>query len=114
MLIDEATVYDFGTPMARRSIDEQGVRQSSDPNEDERNYLIAYLWYERRDESTRDEKTHKPKFRKELAALIKRTESKEHERLDTTVFPIATTAVDTRTDMVSPTLRLLVMWRINL
>ena len=33
------------------------------------------LWYEQRDESTLDDKTHDPKFHKELLALFKVTEA---------------------------------------
>ena len=107
LLTDEATAYDFGMQMAHRSTDEQGVRQLIDPNEDERIILVDSLWYERRHESTRDERTHDPKFHNELAALFKKTESIKHQLSDTTVFPIAATSIDARTDMVFPTLVLL-------
>ena len=56
LLIDEATAYDCGMQMAHRSLDEQGERQVNDPNEQERENLIDNLWYERRDDSTLDEK----------------------------------------------------------
>ena len=58
LLIDEATAYDYGMQMSCRSLDEQGARQVNDPNEQEREHLVDNLWYERRDESTLDEKTH--------------------------------------------------------
>ena len=76
--------------MSCRPLNEQGVRQANDPNEREREHLADNLWYERRDESTLDDKTHDPKFHKELLALFKVTESIKTERTNTTVFPMAT------------------------
>ena len=75
--------------MSSRSLDENGVRQVNDPNEQERKHLVDNLWSERRDESTLDEKTHDPKFHKELLALFRTTEAIKADRLNTTVFPIA-------------------------
>ena len=37
--------------MSSRSLDENGVRQVNDPNEQERKHLVDNLWYEGRDES---------------------------------------------------------------
>ena len=67
------------------------------------------LWYERRDESIRDERSHDAKFHKELLALFKRMEAIKQSRLDTTVFPVAVLAFDAKADIVSPTLSLLAM-----
>ena len=95
--------------MSIRSLDENGVRKVFDPNESERKLLIDNLWFERRDESTLDEKTHDPKFHKELLALFKETETIKAERTNTTVFPIAAIATDAKLDMASLTLTLLMV-----
>ena len=107
-LIDEATAFAYGMQMSSRSLDENGVRQVNDPNEQERKHLVDNLWYERRDESTLDEKTHDPKFHKQLLALFRTTEAIKAERLNTTVFPIAAIFTDARPEVVSPTLTLLI------
>ena len=107
LLVDEATVYDYGMQMSYRSLDENGVRQVNDPNEQERKHLVDNLWYERRDESTLDDKTHDTKFHKELQALFKVTETIKTVRINTTVFPIAAISTDAQHGMVSPTLTLL-------
>ena len=60
MLADEATAFDHGMEMARRSLDEQGGRRVNDPNEREREPLVDNLWFEYRDESTLDEKFMNP------------------------------------------------------
>ena len=100
-LVDEATAYDYGMQMLSRSLDENGVQQVNDPNEQERKLLVDNLWYERRDESTLDNKTHDPKFYKELLALFRTTEAIKAERLNTTVFPIAAISTDAKPGMVS-------------
>ena len=97
-----------------RSLNEQGIRQVNDPNKREREHLVDNLWDERRDKSTLDEKTHDPKFHKELLALFKKTESIKTERTNTTVFPTATVAMDAQPGMASPTLMLLVVMARNL
>ena len=79
LLIDEATAHDFERLMAHRSLNEQGVRQVNNPNEQGRKNLMDNLWYERRDESTLDQKTHEAKFLKELVALFKTTETRRTE-----------------------------------
>ena len=109
LLVGEATAYDYGMQMSIRSLDENGVRKVFDPNESERKHLIDNLWFERRDESTLDEKTHDPKFHKELLALFKETETIKAERTNTTVFPIAAIATDAKLDMASLTLTLLMV-----
>ena len=114
LLVDEATAYDYGMQMSCRSLNEQGIRQVIDPNEREREHLKDNLWYERRDESTLDDKTYDPKFHKELLALFKVTESIKIERTNTTVFPTATVAMDAQPGMASPTLMLLVVMARNL
>ena len=108
-LVDEATAYDYGMQMSSRSLDENGVRQVNDPNEQERKPLVDNLWYERRNESTLDEKTHDPKFHKELLALFRTKEAIKAERLNTTVFPTAAISTDANLEMVSPTLTLLMI-----
>ena len=95
--------------MAHPSLDERGVRQVHDLNEQEREHLIDNLWYEQRDESTLDEKTHEAKFHKELMALFKTTETIKADRMNTTVFPMAAVAMDAQPGMVSPTLALLIV-----
>ena len=114
LLVDEATAYDYGMQMSHRSLDDQGVGQVNDPNEKERKHLVKNLWYERRDESTLDEKTHEAKFYKELLALFKVTEAIKAERMNTTVFPMAAVATDAHLGMVSPTLTMLVVMAQNL
>ena len=108
-LVDEATAYDYGMQMSSRSLDENGVRQVNDPNEQERKHLVDNLWYERRDESTLDEKSHNPKYHKKLLALFRTTEAIKAKRLNTTVFPIAAVSTDAKPEMVSPTLTLLIL-----
>ena len=107
LIVDEATAYDYGMQMSIRSLDENGVRKVLDPNENERKHLIDNLWFERRNESTLDEKTHEPKFHKELLALFKETEKIKTERTNTTVFPMAAISTDAKLDMASLTLTLL-------
>ena len=80
--------------MAHQSLNEQGARQVIDPNEQERENLVDNLWYERKDDSTLDEKTHEAKFYKELVSLFKVTETIKQNRTITTVFPIAAVALD--------------------
>ena len=75
LLVDEATAYDYGMQMLSRSLDENGVRQVNDPNEQERKHLVDNLWYKRRNESTLDDKTYDPEFHKELLVLFKVTET---------------------------------------
>ena len=103
LIVDEATAYDYGMQMSIRSLDENGVRKVFDPNENQRKHLIDNLWFERRDESTLDEKTHEPKFHKELLALFKETEKIKTERTNTTVFPMVAISTDARLDMASLT-----------
>ena len=107
MLADDATAFDFGMQMAHRTFDENGVRQVKEPNGKERTNMIDNGWFERRDESTLDEKTHEPKFHKELLALFRKTEEIKQNRTEATVFPVAIQALDSKPDMVSPTLVLL-------
>ena len=107
LIVDEATAYDYGMQMSIRSLDENGVRKVFDPNENERKHLIDNLRFERRDESTLDEKTHEPKFHKELLTLFKETEKIKTERTNTTVFPMAAISTDAKLDMASLTLTLL-------
>ena len=68
---------------------------------------IDNLWFEKRDASTQDEKTHDLKFHKELLARFKKTQEIKQTRTDATVFPVATQDVDLQPNMVSPTLVLL-------
>ena len=107
LIVDEATAYDYGMQMSIRSLDENGVRKVLEPNENERKHLIDVLWFERRDESTLDEKTHEPKFHKALLALFKETEKIKTERTNSTVFPMAAISTDAKLDMASLTLTLL-------
>ena len=107
LLADDATAFDFGMQMAHRTFDENGIRQVKEPNEKERSNMIDNGWFEMRDDSTLDEKTHDAKFHKELVALFKRTEEIRQTRTDATVFPVATQAVNFKPSMVSPTLVLL-------
>ena len=114
LLVDEATTYDYGMQMSSISLDENGVRQVNDPNEQERKHLVDNLWYEQRDESTLDDKTYDPKFHKELLALFKMTETIKTERTNTTVFPIPAISTNAQHGMVSPMLTLLVVMAWNL
>ena len=107
LLIDEATVFDFGMQMAHRTFDDIGVHQVKEPNEVKKAKMIDNLWFEKRDESTQDKKTHDAKFHKDLPALFKETEEIKQTRTYTTVLSVATLAVDSQTNMVSPTLVLL-------
>ena len=109
LLADDATAFDFGMQMAHRTFDENGVRQVKEPNGKERTNMIDNGWFERRDESTLDEKTHEAKFHKELLALFRETEKIKQNRTETTVFPVAMQAIDSKPNMVSPTLVLLVV-----
>ena len=109
MLADDATAFDFGMQMAHRTFDENGVRQVKEPNGKERAHMIDNGWFERRDESTLDEKTHEAKFHKELLALFKKTEEIKQNRTEATVFPVAMQALDSKPNMVSPTIVLLVV-----
>ena len=69
--------------------------------------MIDNIWFEKRDESTLDEKTHNAKFHKELVALFKETEEIKQTRTEVTAFPVATQAIDSKPSKVSPTLVLL-------
>ena len=102
LLADDATAFDFGMQMAHRSFDENGVRRVKEPNEKERANMIDNGWFERRDESTLDERTHNAKFHKELLALFKKTEGIKQTRTDATVFPVAIQAIDAKPKMVPP------------
>ena len=75
----------------------------------ERANMIDKIWFEKRriDESTLDEKTHNAKFHKELVALFKKTAEIRQTRTELSVFPEATQAIDSKPNMVSPTLVLL-------
>ena len=64
MLADEATAFGHGMEMTRRSLDERGGRGVNDQNEREHERFVDNLWFEYRDESTLDEKTHDPKSTK--------------------------------------------------
>ena len=103
MLADEATAFDHGMEMARRSLDELGGRKVNDPNEKERDRLVDNLWFEYREESTLDEKTHDPKFYKDLINLCKTTEAIKANRTNTTVFPVALVSLDAQSGLGSPT-----------
>ena len=107
LLADDATAFDFGMQMAHRTFDENGVRRVKEPNEKERANMIDNGWFERRDESTLDERTHNAKFHKELLAHFKKTEGIKQTRTDATVFPVAPQAIDAKPNMVSATLVLL-------
>ena len=107
LLVDEATAFYYGMQMGHRSLDELGVRKINDPNERERDHLMIILWYERRDDSTLDKKNHDAKFHKELVSLCKTTEGIKAERPNTTIFPIATMAMDAQPGLGLPTLALL-------
>ena len=100
--------------MAHRFLGGMGVRQVLDPNGHERENLVDNLWYELRDESTLNEKTHEAKIQKELAALFKTTEAIKGGRINTTVLPMAAVALDAQPGMASPTLALLLMLAQNL
>ena len=104
---DDATAFDFGMQMAHRTFDNNGMPHNRDPNEHERANMIDNIWFEKRDGSTLDEKTHNAKFHKELVALSKKTEEIRQTRTEVTVFPVATQAIDSKPNMVSPTLVLL-------
>ena len=106
-LIDEARDYNFSMRMENRSLDEKGSTQVNDLNEQERENLVNNRWYERRDESTLDDKTHDAKFHKQLVALLEITETIKQNRTNTTVFLIAAVALETQPGMVSPSLALL-------
>ena len=114
LIVEEATAYDYGMQMSIKSLDENDVRKVNDPNEMERKHLVDNVWYEKKDESTLDDKTHDPKFHKKILALFKATEVIKTERTNTTVFPIAAVSIDARPEMVSLTLRLLVVMAQNL
>ena len=105
MLADEATGFDHGMEMARRSLDEQS--RVNDPNERERDRLVDNLWFEYRDESTLDEKTHYPKFYKDLINLCKTTEATKGNRTNTMIFPVALVSLDAQPRLRSPTLAML-------
>ena len=77
-------------------------------------HLVDNLWYERRDQSTLDDKIHDPNFHKELLALFKVTETIKMEQINTTVFPIAAISTDAQPGTVSPTLTLLIVMARNL
>ena len=59
---DDATAFNFGMQMAHRT--ENAMRRNRDPNEHKRANMIDNIWFEKRDESTLDEKTHNAKFHK--------------------------------------------------
>ena len=107
LLADEITAFDHGMEKARRSLDEQGGRRVNDPNERERERLVDNLWFEYRDESTLDEKTHDPKFYKDLINLCKTTEAIKANRTNTTVLPVAFVSLDAQPGLGSPTLAML-------
>ena len=107
IIIDEATAFDYGMEMARRSMNERGDRIVNDPNENERDNLVDNLWFERRDESTLDEKTHEPKFHKELTSLMKKTEMIQGDRKNSSIFPIAQVSLDAEPGLRSHTLAML-------
>ena len=109
MVVDEATAFDYGMEMARRSLNERGDRIVNDPNESERNNLVDNLWFERRDESTIDEKTHEPKFHKELTNLMKETETIQGDRKNSSIFPLAQISLDAEPGQRSPTLAMLLI-----
>ena len=102
LLADDASAFDFGMQMAHRTFDENGVRRVKEPNEKERANMVDNGWFERRDESTLDERTHNAKFHKELLALFKKTEGIKQTLTDATVFPVAIQAIDAKPNMVSP------------
>ena len=102
-LIDEVTAHDSGIQITHRS---QGTCQVNDPNELQRKNLVDNLWYERKDNSTLDEKTHEAMFHKELAALFKITESIKQDN-ETHSVPIAAVALDAQPAIESPTVALL-------
>ena len=107
MLADEATAFDHGMEMARRTLDEQGGRRVNDPNKRERDRLVDNLWFEYRDESTLDGKTHDPKFYKDLLYLCKTTEAIKANHTNTTIFPVAVVSLDAQPGLGSPTLAML-------
>ena len=109
MVVDEAAAFDYGMEMARRSLNERGDRIVNDPNESERNNLVDNLWFERRDESTVDEKTHEPKFHKELTKLMKETETVLGDRKNSSIFPMAQISLDAEPGQRSPTLAMLLI-----
>ena len=106
---DDATAFDFGMQIGHRTIDKNGVRQANELNTAERKNMIDNVWFEKRDEFTIDEKKHDPKFHKGLLSLLRRTEKIKLNCSDATVFLVATQAVDSQPDKVSPTLVLLVV-----
>ena len=71
LMADDAAAFEFGMQMAHRTFDENGVRQVKEFIATKKTSTIDTLWFERRGESTVDEKTHDPKFHKELLALFK-------------------------------------------
>ena len=103
LMADDPTAFDFSIQMAHRTFDENGVRLVKEPNTAERTNKINNLWFGRRDESIPDEKTHDLKLYKELLALFKKTEEIKDNRSESTVFPVATQAIDLQPTMVSPT-----------
>ena len=56
------------------------------------------IWYERRDDSTLDEKTHELQFHKELVSYFGKTEGIRQNRLNKTVFPTAAPTIDAQAD----------------
>ena len=90
--------------MAHRSLDEKGARQVNGPNEQERENLMDSLWYERRDDSTLDEKLMRRNYNRNI---LKITETIKQNRTNITVVPIARVALDAQPGKVSPTLALL-------
>ena len=107
MLADEETAFDHGMEMGRRSLDQRGGHRVNDPNERERDRLVDNLWFEYRDESTLDEKTHDPKFYKNLVNLCKSTEAIKANRTNTTIFPVGFVSLDAQPGLGSPTLAML-------
>ena len=102
---DDAIAFNFGMQMAHRT--ENAMCRNRDPNEHERANMIDNIWFEKRDESTLDEKTHNAKFHKERVGLFKKTEEIRQTRTEVTVYPVATQAIDSKPNMVSPSLALL-------
>ena len=86
MLVNEATAFNFGMLMAHRCFDENGVRHVSDTTAAEEENMLDNIWYERRDDSTLDEKTHVLQFHKEPVAYFRKTEEIRRNRLDKTIF----------------------------
>ena len=103
---DDATALDFGMQMAHRTFDENEMRRNRDPNEHERANMIDNIWFEKRRVNSGREDAQR-EIHKELVALFKKSEEIRQTRTEVTVFPVATQAIDSKPNMVSPTLVLL-------